>query len=145
VLVEGPYGRLSPRARSRRRVALIGAGVGITPIRALAEGLDYAPGDAVLVERCHRQPLFRDEVDHLSRTRGLQVLRLPGPRRAPESWFGPGTGEVSDLEALRHWIPDVADRDVYLCGPDGWTALVRRTLAAAGVPEAHVHVESFSY
>jgi predicted ferric reductase len=47
VLVEGPYGRLSPRARSRHRVALIGAGVGITPLRALAEGLDYAPGDAV--------------------------------------------------------------------------------------------------
>ena len=44
-LVEGPFGRLSPRARTRRKVALIGAGVGLTPLRALAEGLEYAPGD----------------------------------------------------------------------------------------------------
>ena len=49
MLVEGPYGRLSGRARTRRQVALIGAGVGITPLRALAEGLDYAPGEAVLL------------------------------------------------------------------------------------------------
>ena len=42
-LFEGPYGRLSPRARTRRGVALIGAGVGITPLRALAEGLAGRP------------------------------------------------------------------------------------------------------
>ena len=40
------------------KVALIGAGVGITPLRALAEGLDYAPGEAVLVHRYADQPLF---------------------------------------------------------------------------------------
>lgn len=34
VLLEGPYGRLSARAATRRRVVLIGAGVGITPLRA---------------------------------------------------------------------------------------------------------------
>jgi DMSO/TMAO reductase YedYZ heme-binding membrane subunit len=32
-----------PAPRTRRKVALIGAGVGITPLRALAEGLSYAP------------------------------------------------------------------------------------------------------
>ena len=37
VLLEGPFGRLSARARTRRKVALIGAGVGVTPLRALAE------------------------------------------------------------------------------------------------------------
>jgi hypothetical protein len=43
VLVEGPYGRLSARARTRQKVALVAAGVGLTPLRALAEELDYAP------------------------------------------------------------------------------------------------------
>ncbi len=58
VLVEGPFGRLSARARTLRPVALIGAGVGMTPLRALAEGLDYAPGEAVLVHRYADRPLF---------------------------------------------------------------------------------------
>src|SRR6195952_424337 len=76
VLVEGPYGRLSSRARTRRRVALVGAGVGITPLRALAEALDYAPGDAVLLHRFTDRPLFQSELQHLTEHRGLQVLGL---------------------------------------------------------------------
>ena len=92
-IVEGPYGRLSARPRTRRKVALIGAGVGITPLRALAEGLSYAPGEAILVERFGRQPLFARELDQLSRERGLQVLRLPGRRRHPDSWLGDGLGD----------------------------------------------------
>jgi ferredoxin-NADP reductase len=149
VIVEGPYGRLSARPRTRRKVALIGAGVGITPLRALAEGLSYAPGEAILVERFSRQPLFARELDQLSRERGLQLLRLPGRRRRPDSWLGDGLddglAQVDDLGALRHWVPDVAERDVYLCGPEPWTALVRRTLEAAGLPPAQIHLETFAW
>ncbi len=144
-LVEGPYGRLSPRARTQRRVALIGAGVGITPLRALAEGLAYAPGEVILVERFTRHPLFADEVDLLVRERGLQVLRLPGHRRHPDSWLGEDIGGVDDLAALRHWVPDIAERDVYLCGPEPWTQLVSRTLTDAGLPPDRLHLETFAW
>ena len=51
VLFEGPYGRLSSRARTQRKVLFAGAGVGITPLRALAEGLEYAPGEAIMLQR----------------------------------------------------------------------------------------------
>ncbi|SDS80235.1 Predicted ferric reductase [Nocardioides scoriae] len=145
-LVEGPYGRLGERARTRPRVALIGAGVGITPLRALAEGLAYAPGDATYVERCTTAPLFVAEVDALVRHRGLHVLRLPGHRRHPDSWLGDGMADpVDDLGHLLHWIPDVAERDVYVCGPAPWAELVRRTLDAAGVHPDHVHLETFAW
>ncbi|WP_343061628.1 ferredoxin reductase family protein [Nocardioides luti] len=145
VLVEGPYGRLSPRSRSRHKVALIGAGVGITPLRALAEGLEYAPGDAVLLQRYTDEPLFADELDRLHRDRGLAVLHLPGRRRSPDSWLGPHAGTADDLSCLRYWVPDIAERDVYLCGPAPWTEAVRRTLAAAGLPPEHLHVETFQW
>ncbi|MGY1624537.1 ferric reductase-like transmembrane domain-containing protein [Geodermatophilus sp. SYSU D00965] len=144
-LVEGPYGRLSARARTRRRVALIGAGVGITPLRALAEGLDYAPGDAVLLYRFADRPLFADELAVLSRERGLDVVLLPGSRRAEGSWLGEGVGSADDVSALRYWVPDVAERDVYVCGPEGWADDVRRAAAAAGVPTGRVHVEDFGW
>ena len=144
-LFEGPYGRLSPRARTRRKLAFLGAGVGITPLRALAEGLAYQPGDAIYLERFTGQPLFAREVDQLARERGLQVLRLPGHRRRPDSWLGDVAGTADDLQALRYWVPDIADRDVYVCGPAAWTDLVRRTLAAAGVPDNHLHLENFAW
>jgi predicted ferric reductase len=144
VLFEGPYGRLSSRARTRHRLLLIGAGVGITPIRALAEGLDYAPGDALLLQRCTDEPLFGAELDVLARERGLQTLVLPGRRTGPTSVLGPLAGP-DELAALRHWAPDVAERNVFLCGPTAWTDGVERLLAAAGVPDDHVHTESFGW
>jgi ferredoxin-NADP reductase/DMSO/TMAO reductase YedYZ heme-binding membrane subunit len=144
-LVEGPYGRLSARARTRPKVAFIGAGVGITPLRALAEAMDYAPGDAVLLYRYSGRPLFVREFEALAEEKGLQVLGLPGHRRAPGSWLGGGIGPVSDLAALTSWVPDLAERDVYVCGPEAWAEDVRSTTEAAGLPADRFHVESFGW
>jgi predicted ferric reductase len=146
VVVEGPHGRLTGRARTRRKVALVGAGVGITPLRALAEGLDYAPGEALLVQRCRSVPLFDRELDVLGVERGLQVVTLAGPRRDPESWLPTGLAVGhDDVTALLAWIPDLPDRDLYLCGPDPWVARVRDCALAAGLPPRQLHVESFSW
>jgi predicted ferric reductase len=135
VLVEGPYGRLSARARTRRHVALIGAGVGITPIRSLAEGLQYGAGEAVLVHRYADRPLFARELAVLAAERGLRVVDLPGPRTHP----------VNSPGALLHHVPDLAHRDVYVCGPEEWADQVRRTALAAGLPPDHLHVETFKW
>jgi ferredoxin-NADP reductase len=145
VLVEGPYGRLSDRARTRPKVAFIGAGVGITPLRAMAEELDYAPGDAVLLYRFPDRPLFGREFDVLARDRGLRVLMLPGHRRSQGSWLGAGVGEADDATVLRRWVPDLAERDVYVCGPEGWLEDVRRAALAVGLPPDRFHVESFGW
>jgi ferredoxin-NADP reductase len=145
VLVEGPYGRLSARARTRPKIALIAAGVGITPLRALAEELDYRRGDAVLLYRFPDRPLFDAELAVLARERGLQLIWLPGHRRSPGSWLGHGIGGADDLTALTSWVPDIAERDVYVCGPEGWAEDVRRTTQAAGLPADRFHVESFGW
>jgi ferredoxin-NADP reductase len=152
VLVEGPYGRLTARARTSTGVAMIGAGVGITPLRALAEELagrdeNRADGvDVVLLHRYRDEPLFADELATLARDGRARTLPLPGPRRAPGSWLGPTIdAAVDDLTALRAWVPDIAARDVYVCGPPDWTRLVQHTLTAAGVPAQAVHIETFGW
>jgi len=145
VAVEGPYGRLSPRVRTRDRLLFIGSGVGVTPLRAMAESMPYAPGDAVFLQRCSLEPLFTPELDVLARDRGLAVHTLAGPRRGDGSWLPAGVHPGDDVAALRDWVPDVAERDVYLCGPDAWTTCVRRALLAAGTPVDQVHVEAFSW
>jgi ferredoxin-NADP reductase/DMSO/TMAO reductase YedYZ heme-binding membrane subunit len=145
VLVEGPFGRLSERARTQPKVALIAAGVGMAPIRALAEGLAYGPGEAVVLQRYTDHPLYAAELDWLADKRGLRVLRLPGRRRGPHSWLGHGLGPVSDLDALRFWVPDIAERDVFLCGPAPWAELVIASLRANGVPPSQIHFETFAW
>lgn len=145
VLVEGPYGRLSQRARTREKVALVGAGIGVAPLRALAEGLDYAPGDATVLYRFTEQPVFEREFAVLARERGLHVVMLPGSRRAPDSWLGAGAGGLDDVEALRRFIPDIDQRDIFVCGPAAWADAVRLAAGAAGVPAEQIHVESFGW
>ena len=147
VLIEGPYGRLTTRARTRPGVALIGAGVGITPLRALAEELGTGAGgaDVVVLHRFTGPPLFAREFGVLAREGRVALVPLPGRRRAPDSWLGAGAGAADDVTALRRRVPDIAERDVYLCGPTPWTDLVHRTLLAAGTPADHVHVEAFGW
>jgi predicted ferric reductase len=145
VLFEGPYGRLSSRTRTQRRMVLAGAGVGITPLRALVEGLEYAPGEAIMLQRYTAEPLFTRELDALAAQKGLQVVHLPGPRRIPASVLGPAAHGMPELNALRSWIPDLADRDVFLCGPSAWTTGFERLALAAGVPADRIHTESFGW
>lgn len=81
----------------------------------------------------------------LARERGLQVLWLPGRRRSATSWLGANAGTVDDATALGHWVPDLAERDVYVCGPDAWADDVRRSALALGLPPDRFHVESFGW
>jgi ferredoxin-NADP reductase len=46
---------------------------------------------------------------------------------------------------LRRWIPDLAESEVFLCGPTAWTNGVERLVRAAGVPRDRIHIESFGW
>jgi ferredoxin-NADP reductase len=52
---------------------------------------------------------------------------------------------VDDVTALHHWVPDVAERDVFVCGPEPWTEMVRDSLLRAGLPEDRLHLETFGW
>jgi ferredoxin-NADP reductase/DMSO/TMAO reductase YedYZ heme-binding membrane subunit len=147
VLVEGPYGRLTGTVRRHRRVLLLGAGIGVTPLRALLEELPYGPGEAVLVYRANTPEDFalRGELDELARRRGALVHYLDGPPPARPSWLPASLARLSDVDALRRVAPDITHRDVYLCGPAPWMAAVRDALRLAGVPDAQVHAEEFAW
>ena len=48
VSIEGPYGIFSDIARSAPKMAIIAAGVGVTPVRALLENARLQPGEATV-------------------------------------------------------------------------------------------------
>jgi ferredoxin-NADP reductase/DMSO/TMAO reductase YedYZ heme-binding membrane subunit len=148
VLVEGPYGRLHGGVRSHRKVLLMGSGIGITPLRALLEELDQAPGDVTVVHRVHdrREAVLVDEIDALAAARGARYLLIEGPRvRDRHSWLPDQAGHLTDAGALLQLVPDLADHDVYLCGSDGWMSAARKAAVAAGAAKDAVHLERFAY
>ena len=46
---------------------------------------------------------------------------------------------------LWHYVPNLLERDVYLCGPPGMALAVRRSLRAAGLPGRQLHEERFDF
>nr|WP_233362115.1 ferric reductase-like transmembrane domain-containing protein [Streptomyces sp. GMR22] len=135
VLAEGPYGAFTARRRRARKTLLLGGGVGITPLRALFETL---PGEVILVYRARRPEdlALRGELDALAAARGAAVHYVVDE---PAAYFSPLTPE-----ALRGLVPDLAERDVYLCGPPGMTEAASAALRGAGVPRGRIHHESFA-
>jgi ferredoxin-NADP reductase len=153
VLVEGPYGAFTSERRTRRQVLLVAAGIGITPVRALAEELARAPGtvpgDVTVLYRGNDEAsmVLSDELALLADRDGVRVELLVGPPVAG-SWRPPqpaGTTGRSDSAMLSGLVPRLADHDVYVCGPPGWMALVRRSLRESGVPAHQVHDERFGW
>jgi ferredoxin-NADP reductase len=48
-------------------------------------------------------------------------------------------------QRLRTLTPDVARRDVYVCGPTAFMTVAQNRLRAVGVPGRHVHAEQFTF
>jgi predicted ferric reductase len=145
VLIEGPYGRLADAAAGRSTITMIASGIGITPLRGLLEELPYRPGDATLIYRA-RTPedfVFRAELDELAARRGIRMVYLAGPRGSDGSW-APARPDGSEL-LLEQVVPDLAEHEVYVCGPEGWMSSVANAARLIGVPERHLHLEWFSW
>lgn len=140
VLVEGPYGVLTADARHSDRLLLLGAGLGIAPLRALLEELP-AYVDVVVLHRASTQDeaVLHGEVQALVHQRPLARVELvTGPRGLPGDPDGP-----LGPRALHLLCPDVAGRDVYVCGPPALTVELHEDLRRLGVPPGRIHTESF--
>jgi len=110
------------------------------------EGLPQEPGDVVLVYRVHSvsDVLFESELAEISGRTGARVVTVPGPRRRDRpSWLPEGAAHLGDVDALRHLVPDIAERDVFLCGNAGWMEHARVAALEAGVPADRLHLERF--
>jgi predicted ferric reductase len=139
VVAEGPLGTFTTARRRAPsgKVLLVGGGIGITPIRALMETM---AGDIVIVHRVVQagDAGLEHELRDLATARGLPLHVLVGDHR---------DGAAADLltpDHLRTLVPDVAERDVYLCGPPAMAEAVGRNLRRAGVPRRCLHTERFA-
>jgi predicted ferric reductase len=136
IAIEGPYGAFTAASRKGDSVLLVGAGVGATPLRALLEDLPRWIDVVVLLRaHTHEELVLRDEIAALVEDHGGQLYELVGPR-----------AEVRlDAAALAWLVPDIATRDLFVCGPEGFTETVKDSARAAGTPRERIHEEAFAF
>ncbi|MFJ6081351.1 ferric reductase-like transmembrane domain-containing protein [Streptomyces sp. NPDC092369] len=133
VFAEGPYGAFTTLHRTKAESLLIAGGVGVTPIRALLEDLE---GHAVVLYRVasDRDAVLYDELRDLALAKGAELHLVTGP---------PVPDKLAPRELAR-LVPDIGDRDVFLCGPPPMMNAVLRSLGDLGVPKQQIHFERFS-
>jgi predicted ferric reductase len=137
VFAEGPYGALTAMNRTRNASLLVAGGIGVTPVRALLEDLEgpvtvlYRVGDpagAVLL----------DELQELAGARGARLHVLAGRTGQGSPPYQPFLPE--NLVTL---VPDLLDRDVYICGPEPMAVAVLGALRDLGMQASQIHAERF--
>ncbi|HEV3234256.1 MAG TPA: ferredoxin reductase family protein [Candidatus Dormibacteraeota bacterium] len=141
VAVEGPYGIFTTLRRRNAGSLLIAGGIGITPVRALLEELPAGKGSIVVVYRARtwEDAIFRPEIEELVKQKRGTLHYLVGPR---------GSAGVPDApfsaRALTQLVPDVARRDVFICGSSEMMRELHESLRSLRVPDRQIHYERFA-
>jgi predicted ferric reductase len=146
VSIEGPYGLFSEAARTAPKLAIMAAGIGVTPVRALLEHAQFAPGDATILLRAgsDEETYLWDEIRELAAAKGARCYSMIGHRaHTGSSWMSEADAQRG--VTLRSVFPDLADSDLYVCGPTSWLDSVEADARAAGIPAHQLHSERFDW
>jgi predicted ferric reductase len=135
VVIEGPYGAFTRFAQQRRGILLVAAGIGVTALRSLLEDLprNSAPVVVLRVTRAEDMVLG-EEVAELVRYRRGKLHKLIGTREQAGL----------DDRSLPRLVPDLNQRDIYVCGPEGFVADIADLAKRLGVPDDAVHHEAYA-
>ena len=112
---------------------LVGGGIGLTPLLAMAHQLDAAKRDFVL-HYCARTPAKAAFLDELAEAPYAANVRLHFDDGPAEQRLDP----ARDLPA-----PD-GGAHLYVCGPAGFMDWVTGAARARGYPEPRIHKEYFT-
>ncbi|CAN5255015.1 ferric reductase-like transmembrane domain-containing protein [soil metagenome] len=144
VSIEGPYGLFTDAARTSPRLAVVAAGIGITPIRALLEQSPLARGEATVLLRGRsvEELYLLPEIEALADRSETRVYTSVGSRgNTVRPWLSAADAERG--VSLRSVFPHLLQSDLYICGPLPWTTLVEAEALAAGMPAHQIHSERF--
>jgi predicted ferric reductase len=146
VSIEGPYGIFTARNRRAPHLAVLAAGVGVTPVRAMLEDAEVAPGEVTVLLRAGTddERYHWHEIAELVEERGGKLFASVGRRpQGTGTWLS--ASDVARGVTLESIFPEVRSSDLFVCGPQAWTDLVVRDALSAGVPAGQIHTERFDW
>jgi len=146
VEVSGPFGDFTLAHHPAGKYLFLSAGSGITPLMSMTRTLAdlCAPADVAFIHSA-RSPsdiVFRHELQALPASGlNLAVTSICEGDSPGEVWTGP-RGRLS-AGLLAAVVPDVTERQVFMCGPGPYMTAAFNVLMELGVPLEQVHQESF--
>jgi predicted ferric reductase len=146
VWLEGPYGLFSDSGRTSPRLAIVAAGIGVTPVRALLEHARLAPGEATLVLRASddSETYLWGEITALAeRTRSTMYTMIGSRSAKTPTWMA--ANDQQRGVTLKSAFPQLLESDLYICGPSTWLELVEAEARRAGMPAHQIHAERFDW
>jgi predicted ferric reductase len=143
VAVSGPFGAFTHEQRATQKVVYIAGGIGITPIRSLIEAQVRAgeKDTSVLLygNRSVADTVFLEELTDLAAHSNMPLHNILSDQKE----YSGETGFI-DKEKIARLVPDIRERDVFLCGPPPMMWGIMEQLKELGVSESQVHYERFA-
>jgi predicted ferric reductase len=146
VSIQGPYGLFTDAARTAPKLAIVAAGIGVTPVRALLEHSRIAPGEATILLRAStaNETYLWNEMATMATSRRAAFYTMVGRRpKGISTWMS--EDEYARGVSLRSIFSDLLQSDLYVCGPTVWSDLVVRDARALGLPSHQIHTERFDW
>ncbi|WP_009884486.1 2Fe-2S iron-sulfur cluster-binding protein [Brevibacterium aurantiacum] len=147
--VDGPYGLFSTSFHPAEKHLFVSGGSGISPIMSMVRSLLARPAgtptDIVLIHNAATVDdiIFRPELEQLAEVPGVSVVTMCSRDCAAEVWAG-RRGRITS-QSFAEVVPELRDRETFVCGPGGYMAAVRLMLDELGVLGSRVHEESFVF
>ncbi len=120
---------------------LIAGGVGITPIRAIAEDCAKNGDDVVVLYSARTK-------SDLALSAEMSAMNLKLICYCSDATQADGAGYVNgflDGSAIEKAVPDFKERDAYICGPGPMMEAMIKALKERGIKKENIHFERFSY
>jgi predicted ferric reductase len=144
VYLDGPHGSFSVDRYEGPGFALIGGGVGVTPLmsimRTLADREDVRPIYLFLGNSDPQSITFREEIEALKARLDLTVVHVLSH---PEDGWEGEKGHLGADVFSRHLPKRYQRLQYFVCGPEALMDAVERSLSEVGVPDERVHSERF--
>ena len=140
----GPFGQFFFNQDEHKKIVLIAAGSGITPMMAMLSYIDDLCLDTevnlLYCVRTEGDIIFRQELEDLQRRlRGFKYHVLLSQ---PDLEWTRNRGHL-DREFIQRTVPSLRDKVFFLCGPPSFMNTARGTLAELGVQPERILQEVF--
>jgi len=130
-------------------IALISAGIGLTPVLAMLDALASAGS----VRQVYWLHAARDGQHHPFASEVRRLMTALPHGRSYVCYSGPGVGDKAGVDfdaagrlsrAVFEEVGLPVEAEVYLCGPTGFMADMKETLTAIGIAPQRIHTEIFT-
>ncbi|MCA8959109.1 MAG: FHA domain-containing protein [Planctomycetes bacterium] len=147
IRARGPSGKFTCFSYPSSKMLFIGAGSGCTPLMSMARWIVDTNADVdvkyLVSARNPEDIIFSQELEYLSaRHSGFEAAAtVTGQASGSGRWLGYRGRLCAPM--LQLFAPDLMERHVYMCGPDGFMDAVRDCLKSIGFDMSRLHTESF--